>query len=132
MANIARGAYVLYENEGDDQVVLMATGSEVELAMQVARRLADQQTGVRVVSMPCWERFDAQPESYRHAVLPPGLRRRVSLEAGVTAGWHRYAGDAGVCLGLDRFGESAPGDALFDYFGFRVEQVMQAVESLLH
>jgi transketolase len=81
-----------------------------------------------VVSLPCWELFDAQPESYRHQVLPPTVRARVSIEAAATMGWHRFVGDAGVAIGIDHFGASAPADRLFQEFGFTVEAIVAAAE----
>ena len=128
--DIAKGGYVLREAD-NTKAVIIATGSELALAMQAADRLAADGIGARVVSMPCLERFMAQPQDYRDSVIPPALKARVVVEAGVTASWQGLAGDAGKVIGLDRFGASAPGDTLFEYFGFTAEKVEQAVREVL-
>ena len=111
-------------------VVLIATGSEVGLAVKAAQALEGAGVGVRVVSMPCTNLFDRQPQAYRDAVLPPTLRKRVAIEAGVTDFWRKYVGLDGHVVGIDRFGASAPAEELFKYFGFTVEAVVDAVKSL--
>ncbi len=131
VADIARGGYVLLDSEGGaPDTILIATGSEVDLAMQAARKLNEEGGRVRVVSMPCPQVFDAQDEAYRESVLPAAVTRRVSVEAGVTEGWYRYVGCQGKTIGLDRFGESAPAGDLFKEFGFTVERVIEVVRSL--
>ena len=130
IANIARGGYVISESQGTARAVLIATGSEVELALKAQAALKAQDIDVRVVSMPCTSLFDAQDKAYRDSVLPPGVVR-VAIEAGVTAGWYKYVGLDGAVIGLDRFGESAPAGVLFKEFGFTVEHVVQAVGSAL-
>jgi len=127
---IARGGYVLREAEGDPELILIATGSEVHLAMAAAADLAGDGLAVRVVSMPCCEVFDRQDRAYREAVLPPSVTRRVAVEAGATAGWWRYVGSDGAVIGLDRFGESAPAGELFEKFGFSVENVVTVARRL--
>jgi transketolase len=127
-AGVRQGGYVLRDGAGIPELILLATGSEVHLALAAAERLTTAGRRVRVVSLPCWELFDAQPESYRHQVLPPKVRARVSIEAAATMGWHRFVGDAGVAIGIDHFGASAPADRLFQEFGFTVEAIVAAAE----
>jgi len=125
----ARGAYRLKAAENARKVVLLATGSEVELALQVAASLEGQGIGADVVSMPCWDLFDAQPQAYRDEILAPGTLK-VSIEAGVTLGWQKYVGD-GLTIGLDRFGASAPAEVLFEHFGFSVEKIVPQITARL-
>ena len=127
---IARGGYVIREAEGAAQAVIIATGSEVELALNAQKALADEGIAVRVVSMPCTNVFDRQPATYRAQVLPADLPK-VAVEAGVSDGWYKYVGSNGKVIGLDRFGESAPADELFKLFGFTVDNVVTAVKSVL-
>ena len=131
VAAIARGGYVLADpGSAKFDAILIATGSEVDLAMQAMRKLADDGIAVRVVSMPCTNRFDAQPVEYRESVLPGWCRKRVAVEAGVTDYWRKYVGLDGAVVGIDTFGASAPAEALFRHFGFTVEHVVAAVKSL--
>ena len=131
-AHLARGAYVLAEAEpGPARAIVIATGSEVAAALTARERLAADGIGVRVVSMPCWELFAAQDAAYRETVLPPSMRTRVSIEAGVTFGWERWVGDAGVAIGIDRFGTSAPGEVNVEQFGLTAARVCEAVRRLL-
>jgi len=132
LANIARGGYVLKDCDGTPDLIFIATGSEVELAVKAAEELAGEGKKVRVVSMPCVELFEQQDPAYRESVLPAAVRKRVAIEAGATAGWHKYTGLDGAVFGLDRFGESAPGGALFDYFGFKPENVAQVARDVLN
>ena len=127
VAAIARGGYVLKDSVGTPDTLLIATGSEVGLAMQAAAQLGD---GVRVVSMPSTDVFDRQDAAYRESVLPRGVRRRVAIEAGVSDFWRKYVGLDGDVIGIDRFGASAPADVLFPHFGFTVEKVVEAVRGL--
>jgi len=121
---VRRGGYVLREAAGGrPALILIATGSELQLAVGAAALLEADGTPTRVVSLPCWERFDAQDAAYRDAVLPPEVRRRVSVEMGVSLGWERWVGDEGAILGLDHFGASAPAGTILDRFGFTVERV---------
>ena len=122
-SGLAQGAYILSEPSGEPQVVLIATGSEVELAMESQEALSAEGIQARVVSMPCWERFDSQDSSYREQVLPRGLPR-VSIEAGTTFGWSRYVGLEGACVGIDRFGASAPGNVVARELGLRKDVVI--------
>ena len=127
--SLARGAYVLAEGD-KPRVVLVASGSEVSLALAARQKLAEQGIAARVVSMPSWELFDAQPVEYRDATLPPGVPR-LAIEAGVTLAWGRYVGEKGKVIGLDRFGASAPYKALFEQLGFRVEDVVNQARALI-
>ena len=130
-ANIARGGYVLNEAEGGKpQAIIIATGSEVGIAMEAQKLLLARGKKVRVVSMPCTNQFDVQDAAYRDSVLPRGVKR-VAVEAGVTDGWYKYVGLDGKVVGLDRFGESAPAPVLFKHFGFTAENVAKAVEEIL-
>ena len=114
---------------GAPDVILVASGSEVSLAMAAREQLTKEGVAARVVSMPSWELFDAQPADYRAAVLPAGLPR-VVIEAGVSLAWARYAGNGGSVIGLDRYGASAPYKILFDQFGFTVENIVHKVRTL--
>lgn len=129
-AAIGRGGYVLSEAAGALAAVLIATGSEVELALKAQVQLAAEGVFVRVVSMPCTNVFDRQDAAYRAGVLPAGIPR-VAVEAGVTDGWYKYVGLEGAVVGLNRFGESAPAGALFKAFGFTVDNVVTAVKGVL-
>ena len=134
-AGAARGGYVLHdapESVGETpDVLLLATGSEVTLACSARDLLAERGMGARVVSMPSWELFDEQPASYREQVIPSAVRARLSIEAAATMGWHRYVGDRGEAMGLDRFGASAPGPVLFEQFGFTAEEVARRAARLV-
>ena len=129
---LVRGAYVLAEAEGGQpDIILIATGSEVHLALAARERLAERGVRARVVNMPSWELFDRQPESYRQAVLPPHVTARLAIEAGVSQGWHRYVGPAGDVMSIERFGASAPYKVLQEKFGFTAENVAQRALALL-
>ena len=130
--DLSRGAYVLAEAAGGKpRVILIATGSELSLAVAARQVLEAESVATRVVSMPCWEFFDRQPREYRDSVFPPEVRARLSIEAGVTLGWSRYVGDRGGSIGLDRFGASAPGETVFKELGFTVEHVVRYAKDLL-
>ncbi len=130
LADIRRGGYVLAEANGTARAVILATGSEVTLALAARQQLAEAGIAVRVVSMPSTNVFDRQDEAYRAAVLPKGLPR-VAVEAGVSDGWRKYVGLEGEVVGIDRFGESAPAGELFKYFGITTEAVVAAVRKAL-
>ena len=130
--SVARGGYVLADAEGGDpEVVLIGTGSEVAVCLAARSRLAEEGVRARVVSLPSFELFALQDRSYRDSVLPPSLRARVSVEAGVTLGWERYVGDLGEIVGVERFGVSAPGDEVLRAFGFTPEAVVEAARRTL-
>jgi len=131
LANIARGAYVLQEPDGQADALIIATGSELGLAVKAAEKLSSGGTSVRVVSMPNPDLFLRQDESYRESVLPGRIQARVAVEAGVTSGWKVFVGDRGRVVGVDRFGASAPAGELFEQYGLTVENVSQAVRDSL-
>ncbi|MDW5378573.1 transketolase [Halomonas sp. HP20-15] len=131
LADIQRGGYVLKDSDEPAAAILIATGSEVDLAMQAADALEAEGKAVRVVSMPSTDVFDAQPQSYRDAVLLPNVRKRVAIEASHRVYWHKYVGLDGRIVGMDSFGESAPAGDLFKYYNFTVENVVAQVEELL-
>ena len=123
-AGVARGGYVLREaSGGTPECIVIGTGSELQLAFHAAEALEGEGIPTRVVSLPCWERFDLQDAAYRDEVLPPAVRKRVSIEIGVSLGWERWVGDEGAIIGLDHFGASAPAGTIFDHFGFTVGRV---------
>ena len=128
IANIRKGGYILKDCDGTPDVIIIATGSEVALAMGAADQLGGKK--VRVVSMPSTTVFDAQDEAYRELVLPGNVTARVAVEAAVTGGWYKYVGLNGAVVGIDRFGESAPAGQLFELFGFTVDNVVKAVNSV--
>ena len=131
-SGLAQGAYILAETGAlPPEVILIATGSEVSLALDAHERLAGDGIRSRVVSMPCWELFDAQPQSYRDAVLPPTVRARVSIEAAAPFGWERYVGPEGAIIGVNGFGASAPGPVVMREFGFTPEHVVETAKALL-
>jgi transketolase len=131
VAAIRRGGYVLADCAGAPQAIIVATGSEVALAVAAAQKLGEEALRVRVVSMPATDVFDAQDESYRQQVLPNSVRARVAVETGVSDYWRKYVGLDGAVVGIDRFGESAPGDVLMKHFGFTVDNVIGTVRRLL-
>ena len=131
-ADAAKGAYVLEEaSTGLPEVIIVATGSEVSLALSARTLLEADGTPTRVVSMPCVEWFRAQPDSYQQTVLPPALKARVSVEAGVAQGWREVVGDAGAIVSLDHFGASAEGNILFEQFGFTPDRVVAAANQAI-
>ena len=131
IANIRKGGYVLSEAANDQpQAIIIATGSEVDLAMKAQVILAAEGVNVRVVSMPSTNLFDRQDQAYKDSVLTKGVKR-VAVEAGVTGLWHKYVGLEGAVVGMDCFGESAPAGELFKHFGFTVDNVVKTVKSIL-
>lgn len=129
---VARGAYILSEAEGNQpQLILIATGSEVALAMEVQQVLQAAGTPTRVVSMPSWELFEHQDKAYREQVLPPTVRKRLAIEAGSPIGWHKYTTDEGSIIAMNRFGASGPAEQLFQKFGFTVENVVKRAQVVL-
>ena len=130
-SNLAKGAYILSDSDEKPNIILMASGSEVQLAVKARERLTEKGVKVRVVSMPCWELFNDMPEEYREKVLPKDITARIAVEAGVPMGWERYVGTGGAVIGIDHFGASAPGGILMEKFGFTVENVVsKAMKSL--
>ncbi|MDT4915589.1 MAG: transketolase, partial [Pseudonocardiales bacterium] len=127
-----KGGYILEEGSaGLPEVILVATGSEVSLALQARETLEADGTSVRVVSMPCVEWFAAQPEAYRQQVLPPEIKARVSIEAAVPQGWREIVGDSGEIVAIDHFGASAEGSVVFEQFGFTPDRVVAAARAAL-
>jgi transketolase len=131
-SDATRGAYVLAEADGGTpRAIVIATGSEVHVALEARRILAEKGIPTRVVSMPCWELFEEQSQEYQESVLPTPVRNRVSVEAGTKFGWRHWVGERGAVIGMDRFGASAPGDVNMDEFGFNAQRVVEAVESVV-
>jgi transketolase len=126
-ANLSKGAYVLIGADKPN-VLLLASGSEVSIALNAAEKLEAEEIAAQVVSMPCWELFEMQDKKYRDSVIPPGVKARVGIEAGVEQGWWKWLGDRGVFIGMSSFGASAPGKICFEKFGVTVENVIQAVK----
>jgi transketolase len=124
---VGRGAYIVKKEVSKPDYTLVATGSEFSLAMNVAAELEKLGKDVRVVSMPCWELFEQQNEEYQESVFGGDLGKRVSIEAGVDLGWHKYIGRRGIAICMDRFGESAPASALAQEFGFNVEDILERI-----
>jgi transketolase len=130
-SGLERGAYTLWES-GEPDLILIATGSEVALALDAGRKIASENgTHVRVVSMPCWELFELQSPEYREEVLPPEVQARLSVEAGVAQGWKRWVADRGDCVSLERFGSSAPGTTVLERLGYNVDNVVARATALL-
>ncbi len=130
--NLVKGAYVLADmGEGDPELILMASGSEVSLIISAASRLAAEGVNVRVVSFPSWELFAKQDKTYQDNVLIPTVKNRLSVEAGITFGWKRWVGDRGKAIGIDKFGESAPGDLVMEEYGFSVSNVIDQALSMM-
>ena len=130
-SGLERGAYVLWDSQDAPDLILIATGSEVSLALDAARKLAEDGTAVRVVSMPCWELFAEQPAEYRDEVLPPDVPARLSIEAGVALGWREWVGDRGDSISIERFGASAPGATVLSELGYNVDNVSARATALL-
>ncbi len=131
-SGVLKGAYILWESSSSPQVVIIATGSEVHIALEAGRKLEGEGIAARVVSMPSWEMFDVQPKEYRDHVLPPSLRARVSVEAGATKGWERYVGLDGVSVGMTGYGASAPAGVLYEKFGITAERVADESRKLVN
>jgi transketolase len=131
IANISRGGYILRDSEAPPDGIIIATGSEVSVAMQAAEQLTEQGLNVRVVSMPCTDVFEAQDEAYRASVLPRDVTARVAVEAGVTGYWFKYVGFEGKVVGIDRFGESAPSKEVMKYFGFTAENIAKTMQATI-
>ncbi|MGO2343913.1 MAG: transketolase-like TK C-terminal-containing protein, partial [Vibrio litoralis] len=131
VANIAKGAYVLKDCAGKPELILIATGSEVELAVEAAAQLSAEGKQVRVVSMPSTDAFDKQDAAYRESVLPSDVTARIAIEAGIADYWFKYVGLDGRIIGMTTFGESAPAGELFKMFGFTVENVVETAKELI-
>jgi transketolase len=130
-AGTQRGGYVLWEATTTPEVILIGTGSEVNIVLEAGRMLEKEGIAARVVSLPSWELFDAQPEEYRNQVLPPDIRARVSMEAGSPVGWERYTGLDGVVIGLHRFGASAPYKVIYEKLGLTAQHMVDEAKRLV-
>jgi len=128
---LEKGAYILSDSEGVPDIILIATGSEVHLILEAQQKLKKSNIDARVVSMPSWRLFDHQSVAYREKILPKGIRKRIAVEAGLTLGWLKYVTDEGDVIGIDKFGESAPGDEVMKEYGFSVENVLKRAKALL-
>jgi transketolase len=130
--HLSYGAYILKKSEDPKQeLILIATGSEVSIALEAMEQLKAKGIHSRVVSMPSWELFERQPKEYRDQVLPTEIKARLAIEAGSPLGWHQYVGDQGAVIGLDHFGASAPDKVLFEKFGLTADQVVEKALELL-
>jgi transketolase len=127
-----RGGYILWESASNPELILISTGSEVSLTLTASRKIAENGTKVRVVSLPSWEIFDRQTQEYRDSVLPPSITARIAVEAGIKLGWEHYVGLQGMIIGMETFGASSPGPVLYEKFGFTVENIMATAKELLH
>ncbi len=130
-SGVQRGGYILWQAKASPEVILVGTGSEVHIALEAGRLLEEKGIAARVVSLPSWELFDAQPAEYRDSVLPPEIKARVSIEAAATLGWERYVGIEGVVIGIDRFGASAPYQEIYQQLGLTAQHVAEEAERLL-
>ena len=130
-SGVERGGYTLWESGADPELILISTGAEVGLTLAAGREIAAEGTAVRVVSLPCWELFAAQPSDYRDEVLPPEVRARLSVEPGVELGWSRWVGDHGDSISIEHFGASAPGATVLEQFGYNLENVVARAAALL-
>jgi transketolase len=130
-SGLEQGAYTLWESSGTPDLILIATGAEVGLALEAGRALAADGTATRVVSMPCWELFEAQPQSYRDEVLPPDVAARLSIEPGVRLGWKQWVGDRGDSVSIEHFGASAPGSTVLEQFGYNLDNIVARASALL-
>jgi transketolase len=128
---LRRGGYVLADPAVSPELILIATGSEVQIALEAAAMLNADQVPARVVSLPCWGLFDEQDAAYRESVLPAAVKARVAVEAGSTFGWERYVGDAGATVGIDHFGASAPAETLYEQFGLTAAAVVAKARTVL-
>jgi transketolase len=128
---LERGAYTLWESSSSPDLILIGTGAEVGLALEAGRKIAADGTAVRVVSMPCWELFERQPQSYRDEVLPPEVKARLSVEPGVELGWSKWVGDRGASISIEHFGASAPGNTVLEQFGYNLDNVVARATALL-
>lgn len=129
--NLAMGAYILIENSSTPDIILIGTGSEVQLALGAYDQLVKEGVNARVVSMPSWELFERQSKEYRNFVLPPNIKKRIAIEALITMGWEKYVGDNGRIIGMNSFGTSASVDAIFKHFGFTIENVVKTAKEIL-
>jgi transketolase len=129
---LRKGAYILTDNsDGNPELIIIASGSEVHVALETYEKLVAEGVKVRVVSMPSFELFEMQPKEYRDTVLPPAVRKRLAIEAGATLGWYKYVGTEGEVVGIDRFGASAPGKVVLERLGISAENLLSKAKALL-
>jgi len=128
---LANGAYILTDSDGKPDVILIATGSEIHISLEAKAMLAKKDVAARVVSMPSWELFEKMPQDYKDTVLPPDVKARVAVEAGLPMGWEKYIGDNGIVIGISTFGASAPGGTVLEKFGFTAENIVETALNLL-
>jgi len=129
---LQRGGYILWESaHGTPEVILIGTGSETHIALAAGKQLAAEGIGIRVVALPSWKLFDAQPKKYRETVLPLEVKARIAVEAGIKLGWERYVGLEGEIVGMEGFGASAPSQVLYEKFGITAEAIVQTAKGLL-
>jgi len=129
--SLSQGAYVLADSKGTPHIILIASGSEVHIALKAGKELTSKGKLVRVVSMPSWELFENTSREYKDSILPSDVTARIAIEAGVPMGWERYVGSAGVVLGIGRFGASAPGSTVMEKFGFTADNIVKKAMELL-
>jgi transketolase len=130
-AGVKKGGYVLWEAGPVPEVLIIGTGSEVHIALDAGKVLQEKGVKARVVSMPSWELFDAQPDEYQKSVLPPEIKARVSIEAGIPMGWEKYVGSEGAVIGISRFGASAPGNVVYEKLGITSQHVVNEALQLI-
>jgi transketolase len=128
---VRQGGYILWQSNNYPDLILIGTGSEVHIALDVATRLQKEGIAARVVSLPSWELFDAQSKEYRDSVLPPDITMRTSIEAGTPRGWKDYVGSNGMAIGISRFGASAPGEVVLEKLGISIDHIMDVAKKLL-
>jgi transketolase len=128
---LEKGAYILRDSHRIPDVILIASGSEVKVALEAQESLEKEDIAARVVSMPSWELFEKQDTGYKEKVFPETVKKRIAIEAGATLGWYKYITDEGAIIGIDKFGESAPGDELMKEFGFTAENVVKHAKQLI-
>jgi len=128
---VAKGAYTVYETNASPDCIVIGTGSEVAIAMEGAKKVEAEGKSVRVISMPCWELFDAQSDDYKESILPSSVTARVSIEAGSTFGWEKFVGAKGKSIGVDTFGASAPGPVLYEKYGITSDAVAAACKEVM-
>jgi transketolase len=129
---IRHGGYILWESAPNPDLIFITTGSEVAMTLEAARKLAEENIKVRVVSLPSWEIFDRQKQEYRDTVLPTQVSARIAVEAGIKLGWEHYVGLKGIIIGMNSFGASAPGPVLYEKFGFTAAMIIAAAKELLN
>jgi transketolase len=130
-SGLRRGGYILWQSGLEPAIILIATGSEVHIALEAGKLLVRKGVPTRIVSLPSWELFDGQPLEYRDSVLPPSTRARVSIEAGTPLGWEHHVGLDGTAVGIPRFGASAPGNIIYDKLGLTAQRVADAAAELI-